>query len=81
MPATNSSGILWVLYVALSQTLDGTCVLFTVPDEFVPAIKWGAIADMLGKAGRANDPARAQIAEGLYQEGIEAAKIILSGWA
>ena len=66
--------------MALSGLLTGLGVKFTVPDECVPAIKWGVIADMLSKIGRAHDPERAAWAEQQYQEGVEATKIILRGW-
>lgn len=80
MPAASQPGSLQILYVALSTQLTGAGVTFTVPDEFVPAIKWGVIADMLGKVGRAFDPQRAQYAESRYEEGVQAAKIMLAGW-
>lgn len=81
IPAPNVSGTVWILYVALSTLLSNTGQLFTVPDEFVPAIKWGVIADMLSKVGRAFDPVRAEYAQSRYDEGVEAAKIMLAGWA
>ena len=81
LPSPNVSGTVWLLYVALSALLSNTGQLFTVPDEFVPSIKWGAIADMLSKVGRAFDPVRAEYAESRYEEGVEAAKIMLAGWA
>lgn len=81
MPATSAIGVLQILYVALPATLTGLGVALTVPDEFVPAIKWGIISDMLGKVGRAQDPVRALWAEAQYQLGVEAAKVMLAGWA
>src|SRR5689334_107777 len=39
-PACSVAGQLQELYVALSATLSNSGVAFTVPDEFVPAIKW-----------------------------------------
>ena len=56
-------------------------VAFDVPDEFVPGIKWGTMADMLSKVGRAQDPARAAFCESRYRQSVEAAKMILNGWA
>jgi hypothetical protein len=56
-------------------------VFFSIPDEFLPALKWGVIADMLKKVGRAQDLARAEYAENRYTEGVEAARIMLRGWA
>lgn len=56
-------------------------VVFEVPDEFVPVIKWGTMADMLNKVGRAQDTSRGAFCESRYQQGVEAAKLILQGWA
>jgi hypothetical protein len=80
MPPTQASGVLQILYVNLSATLSNSGVAFTVPDEWTPCIKWGVIADMLGKVGRGHDPQRASYAESRYQEGVEAAKLALQGW-
>ena len=76
-PGALMAGQLQILFVALGTTLGSTGVAFTVPDEFVPAVKWGTIADMLGKVGRGPAPARAQYAESRWQEGIMAAKLML----
>lgn len=53
---------------------------FILPDEFIPALKWGVMADMLSKVGRGQDLQRAAYCESRYQEGVEAAAIILAGW-
>lgn len=53
---------------------------FALPNEFVPVIKWGALAMALGKLGRGHDPERAAYAEARYREGIEAAKVLLDGF-
>lgn len=50
------------------------------PDDFCPAIKYGVMADMLSKVGRGQDLVRAAYCESRYQEGLEAANIILAGW-
>jgi hypothetical protein len=80
MPAPQGSGVLQILYVNLSAALSNSGVAFTVPDEWTPCIKWGVIADMLGKVGRGGDPQGASYAESRYQEGVEAAKVALHGW-
>lgn len=77
MPLANDAGLLEILYVAVSATLGTGGVLFDVPDEFIPAIKWGVISDMLSKVGRAHDPSRAAYAEARYQEGIMAVQVML----
>jgi hypothetical protein len=80
MPAPSDAGILWALFVALSTTLTGLGVNLTVPDEFAPAVKYGTLADMLNKVGRALDRGRAAAAEQRYQEGVAAARLIIQGW-
>lgn len=79
-PPASDAGVLELLFIELSATLSNTGINFTVPDELVPTCKWGTIADMLSKVGRGQDPARAQIAEGWWQEGVEAVKVMLAGW-
>ena len=79
-PMTNSAGVIEILYVGLSTLLSNTGAEFEVPDEFVPAIMWGVISDMLSKEGRARDLLRAGVAEARYIEGREAAKIMVEGW-
>lgn len=81
MPASNDAGIMHILYVANPTTLTGAGISFTVPDEFVPAVKWGALAQLLGKVGRGADPERAEYCRLRYQEAVAAAAITLSGWA
>jgi len=79
-PGIGVSGILHVLYAYVGTTLTGGGVNMSVPDEFVPAIKWGVVEDMLSKVGRAQDPDRAAYAKSRYDEGVAAAKAILAGW-
>lgn len=80
MPAVDASGQIDILYTYLSTTLTGAGVAFSVPDEFVPCIKWGIMEDMLSKVGRATDPIRAAYCGQRYREGVEAARIMLAGW-
>lgn len=80
MPAASDAGVLYALYCALGTTLTGSGTSLTVPDEFTPAVKWGTVADMLSKIGRALDRPRAAWAEERYQEGVAAAQLILLGW-
>lgn len=80
-PKARDGGVLELLYVALGTSLANTGIPFQVPAEFVAPVKWGVISSMLGKVGRANDRRRAEYAEMRYQEGIEAAKMIMGGWA
>jgi len=55
---------------AIGATLVG------VPDDLSCAIRWGALADLLGKDGQARDPARAQFCEKEYKEDVEAASLM-----
>lgn len=82
MPSVNVSGELQVLHSYLSTLIPSppAAANLTVLDEFEPAIRWGVIADMLNKMGRANDPGRADYAEARYREGVASARVILAGW-
>lgn len=80
MPPPTADGIVTLLCIALSATLDGAGEIWTVPYEFVPSIKWGVLADMLNKVSRAMD-VRAAYCEMRFNEGVEAAKLMLEGWA
>jgi len=79
-PPPKASGALGLLYVSLSDVLDGLGTLFNVPDDWVPYLKYGVYADMLGKTGRGQDLLRARYAEQRYQEGIVLAQSLLQGW-
>jgi hypothetical protein len=80
MPPPIAAGQVLLLYVSLTAVLTGAGEIFTVPDEFVPAIKYGILADMLRKVGRGQDMERADYCEMRYAEGVEAAKLMLAGW-
>jgi hypothetical protein len=75
-------GRLEVLYAPRGDDLtDPTSTDETaVPNDFVFALRWGVIARMLSKVGRANDPERAAYARARYEEGLSAARLILGGW-
>lgn len=78
-PASYDDGVLELTYVALTDEVDGTGIYFSVPDEFLPIIKWGVMADMLSKIGRGQDAERAEYCEQRYQEGVAAAQVMLGG--
>lgn len=50
--------------------------LVGVPDDLAWVLKWGVLADLLGKDGQARDPQRAQFAEQRYRQGVEAANMM-----
>jgi hypothetical protein len=43
---------------------------FTIPDDWTWVLKWGALADLLGKESNAKDLLRAKYAEGRYKQGL-----------
>lgn len=79
-PVPIEDGSIEVIYVANCDPVNGNGVDFTVVDEFMPIIKYGVMADMLSKVGRAQDMKRAEYCEKRYQMGIEIARILLKGY-
>lgn len=68
-------------YVSLGTALTAAGVNFSVPDEFVPCIKYGALADMFSKVGPAANPILAQACEERWNEGLELGKLMSTeGW-
>lgn len=78
---SSTNGQLTILYVrklgTFSSTPDGSSL--SIPDDFTPFIKYGALADLFGKAGETYDPMRASICESLFQMGVEVTKGWLTG--
>lgn len=59
-----------------------TGVLLGIPDNFAWVVKFGAMADLLSKAGQAQDLPRAKYCEQRWREGIQIARIHTSAvWA
>lgn len=79
-PASYDGGTIELLYAALGTALSGAGVAFSVPDECVPAIKYGILADMFGKVGQGQDLSRADYCEQRYQHGVEATRLLLDGF-
>lgn len=50
-------------------------VLLGIPDNFAWVVKFGALADLLSKAGQAQDLTRAKYCEQRWKEGIQIARI------
>jgi hypothetical protein len=68
-------------YNALGTTLSGNGVTFTVPDDFVPTIKYGVLADMFGKVGPVYNGVLQQASEARWQEGLELGQLMAQeGW-
>jgi hypothetical protein len=79
-PAPTDAGTLEILYVYVGTVLGVTGELLTVPDDCSAAIKYGTMADMLGKVGRMHDPARAQYCEQRFQEYVAVVQLLIGGW-
>jgi hypothetical protein len=74
-PPPSSSGQLELLTVD-STALDPatSATVLGIPDDLTPAVKWGALADLLGIDGIASDPLRAQFATERYQQYVQLAR-------
>lgn len=68
-------------YVSKGTTFTGLGVNFLVPDEFTPTIKYGVLADMLGKVGSGQNLSLAAVCEQRWTEGLEMAALMTTeGW-
>ena len=78
VPPPVSSGTLDMLTVNTGQTLDPatSATALGVPDDVSPAVKWGALADLLGIDGQARDSSRAQYCETRYQQYVQLARLL-----
>lgn len=81
-PPPITAGTLGLVYASLCEILNfnGTGDIFDLPDEFVPYITYGVMADMLSKDGRGQDLVRAKYCEERFEEGIALAAILLTGF-
>lgn len=79
-PGSYQAGQIELLYQAVGTTLAASGVVWTVPALGVPACKYGVLADMLKKAGRAQRPEMARICEGRFQFGVLAMQVLLGGF-
>lgn len=77
-PAPVSSGRLDLVCVESGAALDPatSATALGIPDDLTPAIKWGALADLLGIDGQSRDPARAAFAEQRYQQFVALARML-----
>jgi hypothetical protein len=74
IPAPVNSGTLeLVVVLSLQMNLGNQNTTFQVPDEWVHAIKYGALSLILDSSSQINDPMRAQYCEQRYQQSTEAA--------
>lgn len=80
-PIPQVAGTLTLLYVAIATPLTGDGTALVLPDLLAHAVKYGALADMLGKDGRAHDAERAAYAQHRFQLAVDVTRILLGGWA
>jgi hypothetical protein len=81
MPVPSVPGTLEVIYVANTTHVIGEGDTLSIIDEFLPSIKYAALADMFSKVGRAHDPIRAEYCEQRFTLGTEIANILLKGFS
>ncbi len=80
-PAPLVAGVLELLYVPAGTDLNGGGEILVLPDELSHVVKYGVLEGALSKDGRGKDAVRAQYCADRVQLAVEAAEIILKGWA
>ena len=74
-PPSNEPGTLSILAVESGAALTAAGIALGIPDDMSWIVKWGALADMLGKQGPAQDLPRSYFCERRWRLGLEAAKV------
>lgn len=78
---TDNGSALERYYVHLGTALTAAGVNFSVPDECVPTIKYGCLAEMFGKVGEGFNPGLRDACEERWQEGLAIAELMAKeGW-
>jgi hypothetical protein len=67
-PAFAGSYELLTVEAGVTLGFAGTATPFLIPDDWTPAIKWGALADLFSRESNAQDPLRAQYCETRYRQ-------------
>lgn len=80
-PVPDVDGVLELLYVALPAVANGNGVTLSIPDEALDGIRYGTLADLLGKVGRGSDPVRAKYCQERFEQDELVTEILLNGWA
>ena len=78
VPPPLNEGSLDLLLVMSGPTVNlnpASPVILGIPDDLSPALKWGALADILGTDGPSRDYSRAAYCEQRYQEFVQLARI------
>src|SRR4029077_5539428 len=78
-PTPPDAGEVERVAVTVGTVVDGSGILLSVPDDYTPYLAWGVRADMLAGEYEGNDPVRAAHCEARFAEGIELARILVSG--
>lgn len=82
-PPPLDTGALDLIAVRSGASMDpASNTVLGIPDDWAWVVKFGALADLLGRDGLAVDPARAALAEARWQQGITAATaagVVLAG--
>jgi hypothetical protein len=73
----NAASTLHIEYVPKQIMTLGVCEPIMIPETLVPFIKYGILADMLGKQGEANDSLRATYCEQRFGDGVELAGALM----
>jgi hypothetical protein len=81
IPPPQTNGVIEILYACVLEALGFGVVpdIFDTPDEFVPFITYGVLADMFSKLGQGESLELAAYCEERYQEGIGIAKLLIAG--
>ncbi len=74
-PAAAGSLNLITLNVGATLTPATSATILGIPNDLCWVIKWGALADLLGREGPGLDTERAQYCESRWREGIQLARI------
>ncbi len=76
-PVPLDAGTLDVVTIISGADLDvSTGVILGIPDDWCWAVKWGALADLLGRDGPSRDAPRAAYCETRYQQAVQLAQEI-----
>lgn len=81
VPTPDTNGTIELLYIAAPPEVNGNGRAFTVPDEYLSAVKYGALSMLLRKVGRLLDHDRATYCEQREALTHELAEIVLGGFA
>src|SRR5262245_20496202 len=77
-PAPQDSGLLDMVTVNAGNALTPATIesLLGIPDNTAWIVKWGALADLLGRDGQGRDPVRAAYCEMRYRQGVELTRLL-----